>query len=115
MQGGSPQETRRKDLISHHILRLAYCRWEQQARTAGCAKTHWLSTIPCQQQLPTLVEVVAASFASQPVLLLNRCWHVCLLCRSAELRAWLLQHEALLFKYRFAELGSAEQVSSSDI
>lgn len=32
--------------------------------------------------------------------------------RSAELRNWLLQHEALLFKYRFAQLSSPEQVST---
>ena len=54
-QCSSRQESCRKDLVSHHILRLAYC-------------------------------------------------------RTAELRGWLLQHEALLFKMRFRELDPQAQV-----
>eukprot|EP00879_Flechtneria_rotunda_P033320 GHRR01036889.1.p1 GENE.GHRR01036889.1~~GHRR01036889.1.p1 ORF type:complete len:140 (+),score=33.38 GHRR01036889.1:519-938(+) len=55
LQCSSRQESYRKDLISHHILRLAYC-------------------------------------------------------RTADLRGWLLQHEALLFKYRFRALDQTGQV-----
>jgi hypothetical protein len=35
--------------------------------------------------------------------------------RSAELRSWLLQHEALLFKCRFRQLTSTQQVRGAEL
>lgn len=87
-------------MISHFILRLAYCRWALRgwAASALCVG----ACKPCFFAAACLDDHANAHMLTVPDCLQNP--------RSADLRSWYLGQEAALFKARFRDLAPAEQV-----